>query len=468
MYKKILIVVLLLTVVSFGQMPRFKLIGACDIENVSYFDDCYDVVVLDTLAFLACTDLPVINIARPDSPFVVTKIDTLSGRLQALCVFPPYLFSIGWNSRGNFLKAFDISNLPGSILLDSIVIPTYVTRDMASQSGYLYFSADSLRLADAVNPESLHYLGVIDSVRFAGRLSIGNNYLYELVSACSLLVYDLTNPSSPQKIGSCPLPYCGSLIKSEPFYRDSLIYYPQADILSGNISLHIVNVADPFNPFLLATSPGTGADVQKACDIAVSGKFAYATMCCYPVEPVAKKHRLQEPAPQIAIFDISDPANPFPVWINEYDYRYYYSGIDSRGDTIYFCNGDSFYIYVDSLWTDIEEKPLIPNPEIVKLQVYPNPFSKLINISFGIGHPDRITHSSYGTGSAKGIELKIFDVSGRIVKTFNLASCFLLPASAVSWDGRDDKGNMLETGVYFILLIRDGLNPIRQKVVFLK
>jgi hypothetical protein len=454
MDKKILMAILLLTVVSFGQVPRFKLIGACDIENVSYFDDCYDVVVLDTLAFLACADLPVINIARPDSPFVVTKIDTLSGRLQALCVFPPYLFSIGWNSRGNFLKAFDISNLPGSILLDSIVIPTYVTRDMASQSGYLYFSADSLRLADAVNPESLHYLGVIDSVRFAGRLSIGNNYLYELVSACSLLVYDLINPSNPQKIGSCPLP--GYWV-SEPFYRDSLIYYPQADILSGNISLHIVNVADPFNPFHLATSPGTGADVQKACDIAVSGKFAYATMCCYPVEPVAKKHRLQEPAPQIAIFDISDPANPFPVWINEYDYRYYYSGIDSRGDTIYFCNGDSFYIYVDSLWTGIEEEPFIPNPEIVKFQVYPNPFSKLINIKF------------QAPNSKSQVTMRIYDATGRLVRDFADDLCnHNKSVKSVCWDGRDDKGNMLETGVYFILLIREGLNPIRQKVVFLK
>lgn len=455
MYKKILMVVLLLTVVGFGQVPRFRLIGACDIETISWVD-CYDVVVLDTLAFLACTDLPVINIARPDSPFVVTKIDTLSGRLQALCVFPPYLFSIGWNSRGNFLKAFDISNLPVSTLLDSIVIPTYVTRDMAYQSGYLYFSAESLRLADAVTPESLHYLGVIDSVRFAGRLRIGNNYLYELVSACSLLVYDLTNPSNPQKIGSCSLP--GYWV-SEPFYRDSLIYYPQEDISSGNISLHIVNVVDPFNPFHLATSPGTGMDVQKACDLTVSGKFAYATMACYPVEPVVKNHRLQEPAPQIAVFDVSDPANPFPVWIYEYDYRYYYSGIDSHGDTIYFCNGDSFYIYVDTLWIGIEEEPLIPTPEIVKFQVYPNPFRNRIDIRWQMID---------GRLKTKDISLKIYDVSGRIVKTFNLASCFLLPASAVSWDGRDDKGNMLETGVYFILLIRDGLEPIRQKVVLLK
>lgn len=458
MYKKILMVVLLLTVVGFGQVPRFRLIGACDIETISWVD-CYDVVVLDTLAFLTCTDLPVINIARPDSPFVVTKIDTLSGYVDALCVSPPYVFSTNWNIRGNYLKAFDISNLPVSILLDSIVIPNYITRDMASQSGYLYLSADSLRLVDASNPESLQYLGVIDSVRFAGRLSIGNNYLYELVSVCSLLVYDLTNPSNLQKTGSCPLPYCGYLIVSEPFHRDSLIYYPQADILSGNISLHIVNVADPFNPFHLATSPGTGMDVQEAYDLTVSGKFAYATMFCYPVEPVAKNHRMQEPAPQIAVFDVSDPTNPFPVWMYEYDYWYNYRGIDSRSDTIYFCNGDSFYIYVDTLWIGIEEEPLIPTPEIVKFQVYPNPFRNRIDIRWQMID---------GRLKTKDISLKIYDVSGRIVKTFNLASCFLLPASAVSWDGRDDKGDILETGVYFILLIRDGLNPVRQKVVLLK
>ena len=55
-----------------------------------------------------------------------------------------------------------------------------------------------------------------------------------------------------------------------------------------------------------------------------------------------------------------------------------------------------------------------------KVEIYPNPFSELINISFGREHPDRITHSSYGTGRAKGIELKIYDITGREVMVYEI------------------------------------------------
>jgi hypothetical protein len=40
-------------------------------------------------------------------------------------------------------------------------------------------------------------------------------------------------------------------------------------------------------------------------------------------------------------------------------------------------------------------------------------------LNSGKGHPGRITHSSYGTGSAEGIGLKIYDASGRLVGSFD-------------------------------------------------
>ncbi len=74
---------------------------------------------------------------------------------------------------------------------------------------------------------------------------------------------------------------------------------------------------------------------------------------------------------------------------------------------------------------------------IENMSVYPNPFRDKINITYGIGQ------------SAEGREMRIYDVSGRIVKVFNLASGFLLPAS-ISWNGKDSAGNALAPGVYFI------------------
>jgi hypothetical protein len=95
------------------------------------------------------------------------------------------------------------------------------------------------------------------------------------------------------------------------------------------------------------------------------------------------------------------------------------------------------------------------------LHVYPNPFSKLTTVSFGIEHPDRITHSSYGTGSAKSIELKIYDVSGRLVKQFNYLTNYQSP---VLWSGDDDFGHEVPAGVYFVYYGIDNF-MMAQKVI---
>jgi hypothetical protein len=67
----------------------------------------------------------------------------------------------------------------------------------------------------------------------------------------------------------------------------------------------------------------------------------------------------------------------------------------------------------------------------------PNPFSKLTTISFGVEQ------------SAQSIELKIFDISGRLVKSFNP-----MPNASgslqVTWDGCDDAGRAVAAGVYFV------------------
>jgi hypothetical protein len=70
--------------------------------------------------------------------------------------------------------------------------------------------------------------------------------------------------------------------------------------------------------------------------------------------------------------------------------------------------------------------------------VSPNPFSKLTRISFDIGH------------RAKGIELKIYDATGRLVRDFSrLTPCALRPTQ-ISWSGTDQTDQKLPNGVYFV------------------
>ncbi|MBN2621626.1 T9SS type A sorting domain-containing protein, partial [candidate division WOR-3 bacterium] len=89
------------------------------------------------------------------------------------------------------------------------------------------------------------------------------------------------------------------------------------------------------------------------------------------------------------------------------------------------------------------------------LRIEPNPFSKLTKVSFSIGHPDRINNTSYGTGSAKSIGLRIFDAAGRLVRDLSNSLPHAPCAMQVSWTGRDDQDRVLPAGVYFVQLTTD-------------
>ena len=84
----------------------------------------------------------------------------------------------------------------------------------------------------------------------------------------------------------------------------------------------------------------------------------------------------------------------------------------------------------------------------IRLEVYPNPFSKLTNISLGIEH------------SAERIGLKIYDVSGRVVRSFP-------QESVVTWDGTDQENRKLPNGVYFCVLEVNGQRT-QEKIIMVK
>ena len=76
------------------------------------------------------------------------------------------------------------------------------------------------------------------------------------------------------------------------------------------------------------------------------------------------------------------------------------------------------------------------------LSIAPNPFSKLTNISFGIEQ------------SAQGIELNIFDITGRLVKSFGSLPSAPSPMH-VTWDGTDNHGRRVSSGTYIVRITTD-------------
>jgi len=90
----------------------------------------------------------------------------------------------------------------------------------------------------------------------------------------------------------------------------------------------------------------------------------------------------------------------------------------------------------------VEEIARLKTAELPRISVFPNPFSKMTTISFGKEQ------------GAESIGLKIYDSCGRLVRSFPIINLCNPNKSVVSvyWDGTDNSGNYLPSGVYFIHL----------------
>ena len=88
----------------------------------------------------------------------------------------------------------------------------------------------------------------------------------------------------------------------------------------------------------------------------------------------------------------------------------------------------------------------IPIPVRLFLQVSPNPFRNLTDIRYQI--------SDNGNKSTTDVnaELGIYDIAGRLVKSFPVQSSVIGHQLSVKWDGTDQLNRQLASGVYFIKL----------------
>lgn len=111
---------------------------------------------------------------------------------------------------------------------------------------------------------------------------------------------------------------------------------------------------------------------------------------------------------------------------------------------------DSIMTFFGITTSGVEEiSELIINT--TNFSVHPNPFRQSVEISFVL--PANIN-----------AELRIFDISGRIIKNFNLSGTAVNEQINVRWNGRDNTGNIIPNGVYFISL-KAGSSQFLQKII---
>ena len=114
--------------------------------------------------------------------------------------------------------------------------------------------------------------------------------------------------------------------------------------------------------------------------------------------------------------------------------------------------------------TGVEETAGRFTHDALRLEAQPNPFKGKLIIRYTIQDGgEMIQDTRY---RVQDINLKIYDVSGRLVKSFNLESYIMYHESVISWDGTDDSGHRLPPGVYFVCLTNGSLSAIKKVIKF--
>jgi hypothetical protein len=83
-----------------------------------------------------------------------------------------------------------------------------------------------------------------------------------------------------------------------------------------------------------------------------------------------------------------------------------------------------------------------------KISVYPNPFNSEVRIQITEVRKDL----SGICLLSSDLSIHIYDISGRLVRKLLLPTAYSLLPTVAHWDGTDNKGNLVPSGVYFYRL----------------
>lgn len=350
-----------------------------------------------------------LDLSNPGAPREVSRFTT-SGRTPRLAVQGNHVFlPEQWPNFGlAILDAIDprspelVAHLPfGDQLLHIDVTGSYA---------YLprQYRFSIVNVEDPAEPYLVgtFSLGSAFDADFSG-IDVEGTYAYLTDYFYGLRVVDVSVPTSPVQVGG---------------YQNAIAVAHNVEVV-GNIAhvamsdgLHVVDMSVPSTPTLLASLPIPG----EVFAVGVRNGLAY----------------LGAGTAGLFVADVSNPSAPavvdhFDAGDGAFNVCFYYENIvvaDRR-------NG----IFV--LRNDAVTRTSGPTVSAPALRAFPNPFNPSTTISFALP-------------KAGNVQLLVFDVRGRVVRTL-VKERLDSGVHSITWDGQDDGGRRVASGVYFCRLRRE-------------
>jgi hypothetical protein len=358
------------------------------------------------------------------------------------------------------LKVVDISD-PGNPQLLNPASQLYhgkaVVRDtLAYISGY-----QSVRVIDVSEPMEPILVAELEIPGELSKFTVEGHILYTFFNDLIMQAIDISDLSDPQILGSCTV----QRVPSTVTIADGLIFISGGSDGAGNSGIQIIDVSNPENPkvcYTLNTS-------CLATGITVDGSIAYIAgryqgmMILDITNPGQPAHlgvfnpgrAVQDISIQgttaclanelngVLLVDITEPASP--TVIGACDTPAFAFRVAYRGNHAFVAGNGGLQI--------VNVSDPLPSPCVISLSNYPNPFNPETTISFDLAKQTSVT-------------IEVFNLKGQKVKIL-LRDSFARGQHSVIWNGTDDNGNIVASGVYFTKMITPK-NSVVHKMLLMK
>jgi hypothetical protein len=186
---------------------------------------------------------------------------------------------------GFTMDILDVADPRNPVVLGEFLGPGSIYGGVAVSGDYAYITDDykGIRVIDISDPTATREVARCDTIGGTMNVFVHGQYAYTGNETGSICVLDVSNPQDPQLVGQC-----GILAPAERLVlQDSLL------CVAGQMSVPIVNVADPTRPFQVGVYENPGF----AYSVAIADSWMYVAGAWEGMQ----------------IVSISDPANPVCV-----------------------------------------------------------------------------------------------------------------------------------------------------------
>jgi len=332
---------------------------------------------------------------------------------------------------------------------------TVIVGDLA----YVAAGDYGLQIVDISQPDGAHVVGGIATPDFALALAVAGDWAY-VADMDGLRVIDIGNPAAPAIVGQ--------MLTARAVVSVAVVLSGARLLLADQEQLLLVDVSTPSAPSILETLPLPARVVHAAgglaCALGDPGLWTFAIEPDGALTPLGNLPLPGYPygiaiadgvgyfasnSGGLQVVDLSDPSLPaslgsIPRWP---------AGVAAGDEVLFVANGwglASYPLHCDP--TGAASPPPAPATLVLRPN-HPNPFNPSTLLSYRLAAPGRLA-------------LSIHDAQGRLLRCL-VDAWQEAGTHSATWDGRDDRGRPLPSGVYFARLSAAG--EVRgQQLILLK